>query len=176
MMTTWTSLCFRSAFLVMAMASALLITDAEAEADSSVNITANVLASPCAVSADSLDKPVDLGSVWTSKLKQAGDTSDWVSFDISVIDCPVTTTQATLKVTGTPDETNQYYKNDGTSQHVAIEVANEAGSLPNGATFTATVDTLHQATFAMKSRMVAQDDAATSGTVSGLLELSFTYR
>jgi minor fimbrial subunit len=144
--------------------------------DTSVAVNATVTASPCVL----VTTPdVDLGDFTSSSFVTAGSASDWKSFSVSLQKCPATSTSVTLTLGGTTDPVyTQYYKNTGSSTRVAIDVINEADSkaLKPGESLSIRIDpAAHTASFPMKARMISPQGGATTGTVSGQMELSFNY-
>lgn len=181
-MTQVSSLLSTGAALFLAVACT--VTSPASASDSTVNVTASIVASPCKVASDSVVE-VDLGKVWTSELTDANDASKWVAFQINLVDCPVNTTQVTATMSGSPDpDFPDYYINTGSTdgsssgKNVAIDVMDEAGllQLSNGKTMTVNVDNSHAAVFNMKSRMITPTGKATSGKVAGAMEVTMTYQ
>ncbi len=105
---------------VLAAATIVLLMNTSAQAGDPVtlNITGNVIASPCQVSSDSITKSVDLGqNIQASSLQTAGAATDWVNFDINLNSCPAGTTKAIMTMHGTADLNNpaDMYRNTGTA-------------------------------------------------------------
>lgn len=145
--------------------------------DSTLSIAANIVASPCTVSGDSVAKEVDLGQFWTSQLAHAGDTTGWSTFDINLTDCPASTTRIAVTLNGDTDkQAPVYFANSGSGKNVAIEVATKDGvTLSNGSQVEAPVKS-NGAIFNLQGRMVSPAGKATSGEVTGTIELTFNYR
>lgn len=144
-----------------------------------MNVHANILAPTCTVSVDSLRQNVDLGKGRTADLTHAGDATEWTSFSVNFEACPQSVTTVTTTFSGGTDpDAPEYYLNTGTSTHVAIEVTDETGTqkLSNGKAFSTAVDASHNATLALKSRMVTPTGNATSGSVTGALQLCFSFK
>lgn len=94
---------------VLAAATMALMINSPAQAGDPVtlNITGNVIASPCQVSSDSITKSVDLGqNIQASSLQTAGSATEWVNFDINLNSCPAGTTKAIMTMHGTADPAN----------------------------------------------------------------------
>lgn len=168
--------------IVTAFFALLLLSDrvslAIADEGTALNISANIVASPCIPSEDTVQGNVSLGSFYTYHLSNSGDATDWVPFAIRLTDCPVTTTALTVSFTGEPDGSNpDVFKNMGTSSNVAIEIQDTKGSIiRNGATRVLTVNPSHNASLDLQSRMMTPQGNATAGSVTGLVELSFSYQ
>lgn len=150
---------------------------AGAESDSELAITGNVLASPCVIAPDTIKGDVDLGSAFSNRLHNAGDSADWAVFSLNLTDCPVTTTNVVVHFTGIPDpDYPAFFKNTGTSNNVAIEVVDSASvRISNSSVRNLKVGSDHQAKIDLKGRMTSPQGGATSGAVSGLIELSFDF-
>mgnify|MGYP000850501896 CR=1 FL=1 len=147
-----------------------------ADADTNLAVNATVTASPCALVAT---PEVDLGAYTSSNLTTAGSTTTWVPFKVDLEKCPSTSTTVTLTLGGTTDPVyTQYYKNTGTSTNVVIDVLNDPDgkALNPGTSTKINIDAkTHTASFPMKAQMVSPQGGATSGTVTGQMELTFFY-
>lgn len=146
-------------------------------ADSTINITGTVVASPCTIEAV---KNVDLSDIDATKLATTGSASTFINFGIALSNCPATTTSATATYSGTASNTD-YYANSGTAKNVEVEVASTYSSLPmgNGATQNVTIDaSTHAASFNLKARVRnnGKGSAATPGTVSSAVQVAVAYK
>ena len=106
-------------------------TSAQAGDPVTLNITGNVIASPCQVSSDSITKSVDLGqNIRASSLQTAGAATDWVNFDINLNSCPAGTTKAIMTMHGTADLNNpaDMYRNTGTATNPPFRYKVRQGS------------------------------------------------
>lgn len=170
---------FKNTFPMFTLAFAILLPSVAMANESAVDVSANIVATPCTIASGSSEQNVDLGEVWTSQLAKPNDATDWKTFSVSLINCPASTTQVTATMSGTPDITSDdYYLNTGDSKNVAIDIAEATGdqNLSNGKTLTLPVDSNHSATFKMKGRMITPTGKATSGSVTGLMQLTFAFR
>lgn len=70
------------------MSSAVQATD--------LNINGIVVASPCTVDTASVSQDVDFGQVRLNEMRAAGNASDWQSFEVKLVNCPPSTTSATV--------------------------------------------------------------------------------
>ncbi|MFO6296912.1 fimbrial protein [Rahnella selenatireducens] len=146
--------------------------------DASLNISANIVASPCIVNNSTIDGKVALGRFFTNQLRNPGDATQWVSFSLELNSCPQQTTKVVVDFKGEPYPTREnLFSNSGGSTQVAIEVADvQGGAISNESTREIKVDALHNAILPLKSRMVTPEGNATSGSVSGTIEVSFAYQ
>lgn len=171
---------FYSGYLASCIgAVALVIASPAGASDMALNISANVVASPCVVTTTELN--VDLGQkLWTSELAKANDATDWVAFSFNLTGCPDSTTKVVATMSGDPDPTfPDYYQNAGDSKNVAIDVMDDTGQqqLSNGKTMTVAVDNKqHTAVFNMKGRVISPAGGGTSGAVKGHMELTLAYQ
>ena len=146
-------------------------------ADSTINITGTVVASPCTAEAE---KNINLGDIDASKLATTGTTSPLVSFSISLTDCPATTTSAIATFSGTASNTD-YYANTGTAKNVDVELMTSYSSsnMGNGKTMNTGIDaTTHAGTFNLKTRVRndGKGSAVTPGSVSAAIQVSIEYK
>lgn len=72
--------------------------------DVTVNITGKVTNGTCSVSSDSIDKPVNLGSVPISLLSRGSASSPPVQFTINLENCGAISHGVQVTFSGTPDE------------------------------------------------------------------------
>ncbi|WNN47061.1 fimbrial protein [Siccibacter colletis] len=150
-------------------------------ADTTMTMTATVVASPCTVDSDSITKTIALdgGNGFQAKdLQSAGASSAWVNFDLKLIDCPAGTTNAVMTLSGTPDEANpdSLYKNTGTAENVAVELQGTGGQhFGNGKTFTGVIVN-NAYTFHLQTRAYTTDGGVTPGTIQAVVTANFTYQ
>ncbi|MBF7978833.1 fimbrial protein [Rahnella laticis] len=145
-----------------------------------LNISGTVIASPCTVDTSSVSKDVDFGTVRSTDLKDAGSASDWKSFSVNLINCPVSTTKAQVTFTGNPaQEDATMYDNAGTASNVAVQMATYADKsniLGNGTSMTVNIDAQHQATYLLAGRLVSINGNTGPGTFNSVVQLNFTYQ
>ena len=146
-------------------------------ADSTINITGTVVASPCTIEAE---KTIKLGDIDASKLATTGSSSPFVSFSVNLSECPATTTSAVATFSGTAADTD-YYANTGEAKNVDIELVSSYSSanLGNGKTYNVSIDsTTHAAAYNMKTRVRndGKGSAVTPGSVSSAIQMSIAYK
>ncbi|MGF6422786.1 minor fimbrial subunit [Lelliottia sp. 489] len=146
-------------------------------ADSTINITGNVVASPCSIEAK---KDVNLGDIDASKLIDADSASPFVGLWVDVTACPATTTSAVATFSGTVSNTD-YYANSGTAKNVEVELVKDSGgaNLGNGKTYNVNIaSTTHAGSFLMRARVKndGKGNAATPGTISSAIQLTVQYK
>jgi len=146
-------------------------------ADSTINITGTVVASPCTIEAV---KNVDLGDIDATKLAATGTSSDYVSFTLNLTNCPATTTSATATFSGTASNTD-YYANSGTAKNVEVELVSSYSStnMGNGKTFNIGIDAAtHGASYGLKTHVKndGKGSAATPGSVSSAIQIAMAYK
>jgi minor fimbrial subunit len=166
-----------SRILATTLLSGLLINHAALADSVTVNISGNVVASPCTVESTS-PLSVVLPDVDMATLASSASTSPAESFELKLKDCPASTTKVTATYGGTvsPLATDSFI-NSGTATQVMFWVKDDAGSTisPN-TTRTTTIDsTTKKATFKQTVRLYSKG-AAQPGTVSGNIIVSFTYQ
>lgn len=149
-----------------------------ADSGSDLTISGNVVAYSCSIAPDTVEGDVDLGKVLSLRLLSAGDSADWSAFSLKLTDCPPTITKVIVHFTGTPDpDYPVYFKNSGSSERVAIEVEDTSGGrISNSSERTLNVDAQQQARIDLKGRIITPQGAATSGSVTGVMELAFDFQ
>lgn len=165
--------------LSLSLLAGLFSINVMADAGSNINITGVVVAAPCTVTSPA-DIPVDLGqNIQSSSLATAGSASTWTPFQITLGNCPVGTTKATITFSGTPDKDNpaDQYKNTGTATNVAVQLQSSDGDqFGNGKSFTGVILSDHTYTYDLKARAYTNAGNVTPGTVSAVVVASFTYQ
>ncbi|WP_347253305.1 fimbrial protein [Leminorella grimontii] len=152
-----------------------------------VNITGNVLASPCVVDVNDRSQTVDFGRVPAASLSPIGSAGLTKSFSIRLTDCPETTTSATMLISGKIDPNSAYLFGtsiDGDYGGFGIKVKpQEAGWSDNsvypagGATITKAISSdTHSVTFAFDSRLQSTTNSIFSGVFVSVMMVSFTYQ
>ncbi|MFO6296917.1 fimbrial protein [Rahnella selenatireducens] len=147
-------------------------------ADSTINITGTVIASPCTVVAV---KDVDLGTtIDASKLATAGTASNFISFNLDMTNCPASTTKATATFTGPVSHVDYYANATGSAKHAIVELVSNYSStnMGNGKIFSTAIDAgTHAGTFGLKARIRNDGDgsAVTPGTVITPVEVTIAW-
>ena len=146
-------------------------------ADSTINITANVVASPCTIEAV---KNIDLGDIDASKLATTGTASSYVTFSVTVSECPATTTSALATFSGTASNTD-YYANSGTAKNVEVELVTSYSSanMGNGKSMNVGIDSAtHASSFNLKTHVKndGKGSAVTPGSVSTAIQMAVAYK
>lgn len=146
-----------------------------------LNITGNVVASPCQVSADSKNMTIDLGNgsdLQTADLNAAGSGSDWIKFNVALQNCPAGTDSVTATFHGTADtsDVESLYSNTGTAENVAVQLEGQAASEPfgNGKTSTLQIAS-NAATWNLQTRAFSKNGNVSPGTINSVVTMSFAY-
>ncbi|WP_421512493.1 fimbrial protein (plasmid) [Enterobacter sp. JS8-1] len=166
--------------VLSAVTMALMInSSAQAGDPVTLNITGNVVASPCQVSSDSITKSVDLGqNIQASSLQTAGSATNWVNFDINLNSCPAGTTKAIMTMHGTADLFNpaDMYRNTGTATNLAVQVQSQAGDqLGDTKTISGTIAS-NAYTYNLRARAYTQNGSVMPGSISSVVTATFEYQ
>lgn len=144
-----------------------------------LNITGNVIASPCQVSSDSITKSVDLGqNIQAASLQAAGSATNWVNFDINLNSCPAGTTVAIMTMHGTADLANpaDMYRNTGTATNLAVQLQSQAGDqLGNTKTISGNIAS-NAYTYKLRARAYTQNGGAMPGSIASVVTATFEYQ
>lgn len=145
-----------------------------------LNITGNVVASPCVVNGGAGNIDVDLGDIQATTLASAASSSTEVPFDIKLTDCPAGTSSVVATFSGTSDSVagTDYYTNTGTAGNVAVGLiqASTSNLKGSGTTISQTVETDRTVTMAMKAKAYSSAGGATPGTIKSVVTATFTYQ
>lgn len=142
-----------------------------------INITGNVIASPCIVNNSKSNLDVDLGTnIQASTLEVAGSGTTPVPFNLELASCPAGTSNVKVTFTGTADTTQTtMYKNTGTATPLAVELSSGATILGNNSTLTQTVQTDKTVTYALSTRAVTATGKVMPGSINSVVQANFTY-
>lgn len=145
-----------------------------------LNVTGNIVASPCIVDTDTQNKTVDFGKVSTTLLKDAAAGSEWQDFTLLVKDCPAATTKAKVTFSGNPDaEDDTAFDTTGTAQNLAIRLASRDRATVYANNSVVTVDVnagSHTAEFPLSARVFSPTGNPGVGIFESILNLTFTYQ
>lgn len=157
--------------------SGLLISHTALADSVTVNISGNVVASPCTVESAS-PLSVVLPDILASDLSANGKVGTKVPFELKLKDCPANTAKVTATYGGTASTLSpNSFKNTGTATALVLLVMDDAGGIiyPN-TTRTATVDTKKQTAAFKQTVQIYAKGAVQPGTVIGNIVVSFTYQ
>lgn len=145
-----------------------------------ININGNIIASPCNVDTDTVNKTVELGEGRVREMSVAGAGGEWADFELLLTNCPAATVGATVTFSGTPDDDDATaFKNSADATGIALRLASRdrATTYQNDSTMTQTIDTAtHSATFPLSARMFSPKGNPTSGQFAAAVNVSFTYQ
>lgn len=143
-----------------------------------LNITGNVVASPCVVSTGSVSLTVDLGqNIQASALQTGGSSTTWTNFTVNLTGCPAGTSTATMTMHGSADATNpnDMYHSTGTAQNISVQLQSQAADqLGDGKSLVGTIAS-NAYSYQLRARAYTQNGAVTPGTIVATVTASFVY-
>lgn len=149
-------------------------------ADASLTLSRNVVASPCTIDTNTVNKTVELGTVQRRDLQTAGEGGEWQDFDLLLTNCPTGTTKVTAMLSGTVDTQDATaWKNSGTSTNMALRIASRDRSqaVAPGDSLDQNVNiSTRSATFPLSARMFTPQGSATAGTFQSVMNVDFTWQ
>ncbi|EMX6075039.1 type 1 fimbrial protein [Salmonella enterica] len=164
---------------VLLLTSSGLFPGVSQAADTIIEITGRVIASPCVVNGGQEKLSVDLGSdIQADTLSAAGAASPWKPFTLSLNNCPKSTTSFSVAFSGTADDNADYYKNTGSAANLALELTTQdETNLKNGTTLqNLIIDTAsHSYDLNLRAHAVSKGDV-TPGTIQAQVQATFTYQ
>lgn len=162
------------------IAFCLTLLSAAVQADSSISVSGNVVASPCTIDTDTVNKVVELGSLQQFSLRSAGAGGDWQDFDLVLTNCPAGTANVTAQLSGTVDTQDATaWKNSGTSTNMALRIASRDHSTAYapGSSLQQSINTSNRsASFPLSARMFTPQGSATAGTFQSVMNVDFTWQ
>ncbi|ASV55204.1 hypothetical protein LJPFL01_1841 [Lelliottia jeotgali] len=149
-------------------------------ADTEINLRGNVVASPCSVDTDTVNKLVEFDPLQRTDLITAGTGGAWQNFSLLVKNCPAGTRQVTVKYLGTNDiQDATAWKNTGTATHVALRMTNADHSViySNGSAQQISVNSsTNSAEFPLSAKIFTPQGNAGAGTFAATINLEFTWQ
>lgn len=148
-------------------------------ADSTINITANIVASPCT---PETVKNVVIPDINATTLASPGSWTGSTSFTIELTNCPATTTSVVSTYSGTAmTETPTLFAGTGTAKNAGaqLKVGGTGTVLSNGSSQTTAVNaTTHAASVKHDVYILngSKTAAVTPGTFSSTISVTFTYK
>lgn len=144
-----------------------------------INVTGNIVASPCHIDESNMNQTINLGDdLQTADLNQPGSGTPWKDFSIKLTDCPAGTTSVSATFHGTPDPDEPvYYKNNGTAKNILIQFDTSGGAiaLSDGYVLTYPVTEDGSVTFSLAVRGLSTKGSATPGTISSTITVDILY-
>lgn len=149
-------------------------------ADASLTLSGRVVASPCTVDTDTVNKTVELGTLQRRDLQTAGEGGEWQDFELLLTNCPAGTTKVTARLSGTVDPQDPTaWKNSGTSTNMALRIASRDRSqaVAPGDSLDQNVSiSTRSASFPLSVRMFTPLGGATAGTFQSVMNVDFTWQ
>lgn len=146
---------------------------------STINITGNVIATPCTVDAANSVMNIKFDGIQATTLATAGSFSPWESFAITLSNCPASTTKVSAVFSGTADTLDATrYKNTGTASNMSVELQSSDGvNLGNSKNTNVTVNSSNkQAVFSLQTRVYSAAGNVMPGTINSTVLATFTYQ
>lgn len=159
--------------VLMLCMSFIQITYTHAE-DVTITVNGSVVAQPCAVATTNVT--VNLGDLYTFDLISAGSSSEWRSFSLDLINCPIATSNVTATFSGITDTTG-YYKNQGTATSIQLQLQDTEGNdLKNNTNKTLQVNnSTLSISFPLRVRALSVNGKATQGNIQAIINVTYTY-
>ncbi|MDE9620254.1 fimbrial protein [Citrobacter portucalensis] len=145
-----------------------------------IDITGKVVASPCKVNGGDNSLDVSLGeNIQANELSAPGNSTNWINFDLSLTNCPASTTSFSVAFAGTADDDADYYKNTGTATNLKLQLTSQSGDkiFNNGSTLENVLinpDT-HAYTIPLRTHAVSKG-LVMPGSIQGQIQATFTYQ
>lgn len=162
----------------LAIALGLLVSSVSYADPVDITIHGRIVASPCELDTAGSNLDVDLGDIQGSSLLASGDTAGDKSFVLKLINCPESTTSATLKLSGSADSTfTDYFTATGdpnTADKLDVGVLYSGVAKGNNATIVQNIEADHSTTYNLVAQVKAKD-VVDPGNFSSTVTADFTY-
>lgn len=150
-----------------------------------VNITGNVIASPCNVDTANTNLNVILGDIPATDMASAGVYGGTEqAFTVALKDCPASTTKSLATFSGTPyTGNNMLFANTGTATGLGVKIIpasaawSDTSVNPGQGTWLQTINaTTHTVSYPFKARAFTSTGNVTPGTIISTMQIDFTYQ
>ncbi|WP_296246041.1 type 1 fimbrial protein [uncultured Enterobacter sp.] len=162
-----------------ALAATLISCHSFAADSVNVNVTGNIIASPCIFNGGNNDLDINLGNIQATNMVTPGSTSVPVPFSLMFTQCPAGTSSVTVSFTGNPDPVAgvDYYMNSGSATNVAVAMR-EAGTgtlKGTGSSMTQNIAADRTASMPMQASVISLSGGATPGSISAVVVMTMQY-
>ncbi|HDR2860156.1 TPA: type 1 fimbrial protein [Enterobacter asburiae] len=144
-----------------------------------IQITGDIVASPCIFNGGDNNLNVNLGDIYASNMATPHSQSVPVDFALRFTQCPAGTRSVDVQFSGVTDPVagDGYYKNSGTAGHVAIGLQDllTGNAVGSGTRINRPVDTDKTITLDMKAWVYSTEGAVTPGTINSVVVLTMQY-
>ncbi|WP_110915182.1 fimbrial protein [Enterobacter roggenkampii] len=144
-----------------------------------INVTGNVVASPCIVNGGASSLNVDLGNIQATALAAAGSSSTAVPFTLTVTNCPTGTSTVKASIGGAAShDSPNLYMNSGTAGNVYVALYDgvTGNMLGPGSAVVKTVQSDSTASIALKANAYSLYGNTTPGSISSAITVTMTYQ
>ncbi|HCL5074482.1 TPA: type 1 fimbrial protein [Salmonella enterica] len=146
-----------------------------------INLSGTVVASACTVDIGTKEQTVTFEQARAVDYPNAGDTSEWQDFELTLSACPASTTQVTALFSGDADnDDNTKFANTlGDASGMALQIMTRdhvTGISPAGELTVSVDGNSRRAVFPLSARMYTPTGAVTAGEFRTIVQLTFTYQ
>lgn len=167
------------------MLSALLCLSAVSGIDAvqatDINLSGVVVASACTVDTGTQDQTVKFQQARAVDYPDAGDTSEWQDFELTLSACPLSTTQVTALFSGDADsdDITKFANTQGSASGMALQIMtrDHQTEISPAGTLAVSVDKARRrAVFPLSARMYTPTGQVSAGEFQTTVQLTFTYQ
>ncbi len=157
----------------------LLLVSFGLKADNvTINVTGDIMASPCVVVGGN-NVNVDLGQeILTSAINsKVYSDSGWKNFTVKLKNCPSSKEFVIATFHGTPGSGVTTYASTGDAKNVEVllQTGDTHAPMGNGMEHWVTIQSDRTASFPLEARAVSPNRNATPGSIAAVVTMSFTY-
>ena len=144
-----------------------------------INVTGNVVASPCIVNGGANSLYVDLGNIQATALAAPGSSSTAVPFTLTVTNCPTGTSTVRADIGGfASHDSPNLYENSGTAGNVYVVLYDGVTGdyLGPGTIVFKTVQSDRTASMAFKAGAYSLYGNTTPGSINSAIVITMSYQ
>lgn len=140
-----------------------------------INIQGTVVPGACNVSPSELAFTFE--DLYTGNIDEAGSSSQWIDFNVSLTGCPFGTQKVLMKISGAPAADATYFANNKDALNVVLQLTDPTHLInySNGSVVQTDVDNSHSAAFPLSARIYSPQGQGGAGDFESVIMLDFTY-
>ncbi|EBD5744686.1 type 1 fimbrial protein [Salmonella enterica] len=146
-----------------------------------IQLSGTVVASACTIDTGTRDQTVTFKQAIAANYDKVGDTSEWQDLELTLSNCPASTTQVIALFSGDADDDDitKFANTQGSASGMALQIMtrDHLTEISPADELAVNVDIdSHRATFPLSARMYTPTGNVTAGEFNTIVQLTFTYQ
>ena len=163
------------------LAAALALGVTAHASGTEMTLSGIVVAAACTVDTQTKDQTVTFEQARAVNYRQAGNTSEWQDFELTLSACPASTTQVTATFSGNADsdDITKFANSQGDASGMALQMMTRdhlTEITPLASPAVAVDSVSRRAVFPLSARMYTPTGAVSPGEFNTVVQFDFTYQ